>query len=339
MSRHPFLRSLLTMAAILCASIVGLPQAKNSKPEKITPEHRVMLIRQLEAEHAFTKIAFPQGKKGVTVKDGKLVPGAMEIANAAAREGVAANVGDRVLITDLRFEGNKIILEFNGGPRKGTKWYQRISVGAGAGDVPIAPSNPNATTSQGSEVVLVFHDYIPDLTPDQVKQLLAPVFDFTSMTVAEAYAKSLPPKVAEAIKNHHVLVGMDKDMVQYALGRPPKRYRDKDDKGRDYEEWIYGTPPEEVQFVRFIGPTVTMLTVMQVDGQKIVKTEPEIELAAKQTQEKPPDADAPKKPTKRPSLLGPGETVGDQKPPADQTNTGGSTPDTTSPPHFASHGK
>ena len=36
------------------------------------------------------------------------------------------------------------------------------------------------------------------------------------------------------IKNHKVQVGMDKDMVQYALGRPPKRYRDKDEKGREY---------------------------------------------------------------------------------------------------------
>jgi hypothetical protein len=184
-------------------------------------------------------------------------------------------------------------------------------------------------------ITLVFHDYIPDLTADEVKQLLAPALDFTSMTVAEAYAKALPPKVQEAIKNHQVLVGMDKDMVQYSLGRPPKRYRDKDDKGRDYEEWIYGTPPEEVQFVRFIGPTVAMLTVMRVDGEKIVRTEPEVELAAKETEAKPEEA-SPAKRTKKPSLLAPGEENPDQKTPPPSGTGGGSTPDTTPAPHYAS---
>ena len=304
-----------------------------------------MLIRGLQAEHAFTKIAFPQGKKGIILKDGKITPGQMELANLVAREGIAANVGDRVLITDLRFEGNKLVLEFNGGPRKGMKWYQHISISGGGGDVPVAPGDPRALVSQGSVVTLVFHDYIPDMTPEQAKQILAPVFDFTAMTVAEAYAHALPPKVQEAIKNHQVLVGMDKEMVQYALGRPPKRYRDKDEKGRDYEEWIYGTPPEEVQFVRFIGPTVAMLTVMKINGEKIVRTEPEIELAAKQSEAKSDEtASAQKKTSKRPSLLAPGEENPDTRVPAtgnNSPNSGnpGSTPDTTQPPHFASQSK
>lgn len=305
-----------------------------------------MLIRGLQAEHAFTKVAFPQGKKGITLKDGKISPGQMELANLVAKEGVAANVGDRVLITDLRFEGNKLVLEFNGGPRKGLKWYQHISISGTGADVPVAPADPRTLVSQGSLVTLVFHDYIPDMTPEQAKQILAPVFDFTAGTVAEAYAHALPPKVQEAIKDHRVLVGMDKEMVQYALGRPPKRYRDKDDKGRDYEEWIYGTPPEEVQFVRFIGPTVAMLTVMKVDGEKIVRTEPEVELASKQSETKSEEtASAEKKKTsKRPSLLAPGEENPDARVPTGGTNTQsgggpGSTPDTTPPPHFASQSR
>jgi hypothetical protein len=322
---------------VLCASIFAASQSDSSQPAKITEEHRVLLIRGLQAEHAFAKIALPQGKKGVTIKDGKLSPGEMELGQLIAHEGPAANAGERVLITDMRFEGNKIIFEFNGGPRKSGKWYQHISIGAGGGDMPIAPTNPNAAVSKGSVVTLAFHDYIPDLTAEQAKQLLAPVLDFTAMTVAEAYAKSLPPKVQEAIKSHHVLVGMDKDMVQYTLGRPPKRYRDKDEKGHDYEEWIYGTPPEEVQFVRFIGPTVAMLTVMKVNGEKIVKTEPEIELAAKETEAKPEEAAAPKKTMKRPTLLAPGEH--DPNAPNGGSSGGAATPDATTPPHFASEAR
>lgn len=332
MNRQLLLRIVLTTAGVLCASTFVAPQTDSSKTTKITPEHRVLLIRGLQAEHAFAKIAFPQGKKGVTIKDNKISPSEMELGQRLAKEGPAANVGDRVLITDLRFEGNKLVFEINGGPRKGGKWYQHISIGGMGGETPIAPSNPNDAISKGSVVTLEFHDHIPDLTPDQVKQMLAPVLDFTAMTVAEAYAKALPPKVQEAIKNHQVLVGMDRDMVQYALGRPPKRYRDKDEKGEDYEEWIYGTPPEEVQFVRFIGPTVTKLTVMKVTGEKVVKTEPEVQLAAKQTEAKPEDA-APKKATKRPTLLGPGEQDASGK-------TGGTpAPDTSSTPHFSSPGR
>jgi hypothetical protein len=337
MNRPSFLRIAFTMVGALCASVAAAPQAPSSKPQRITEEHRVTLIRELQAEHAFTKIAFPQGKKGVTIKDGKMSPGEMEVSRLVMKEGAAANVGDRVLITNLIFDGDKLILEINGGPRKGVKWYQRISVSGGGADVPIARSDGRAQTSQGSVVTLVFHDYIPDVSPDDVRQLLSSVLDFTAMTVAEAYAKALPPKVQEAIKNHKVLVGMDRDMVQYSLGRPPKRYRDKDDKGRDYEEWIYGVPPEEVQFVRFIGPTVAQLTVMQVSGEKVVKTEPEVELAAKQNQPKPEDEAGPvKKKTKRPTLLAPGETGPDGKTVPDPKAPDSSSPDATSSPHFAS---
>jgi len=147
------------------------------------------------------------------------------------------------------------------------------------------------------------------MTGNQVRDLLAPIFDFKALTEAEAYEKTLPPKIQNAIKNHQVLVGMDRDMVIFAKGRPPKKIRDKDDMGADYEEWIYGNPPEEVQFVRFQGNLVARLEIMTVDGQKIVRTEKEVDLtshetevATKKPQEKPPNA---------PTLRRPGEPVED----------------------------
>lgn len=341
MNRPSLLRTVFTMAGVLCASVFVLSQTDSSKPPKITEEHRVNLIRGLQAEHAFAKVALPQGKKGITLKDGKISPGQVELGRLVMKEGPSSNVGDRVLITNMIMEGDKIVFELNGGPRKGLKWYQHISISGGGADIPVAPTDGRTLTSTGSVVTLVFHDYIPDVSPDDVKQMLSSVLDFTAMTVAEAYAKALPPKVQEAIKNHKVLVGMDKDMVQYSLGRPPKRYRDKDEKGREYEEWIYGTPPEEVQFVRFIGPTVAMLTVMQVSGEKVVKTEREVELAAKETETKPEEETAaPVKKIKRPTLIAPGEVGPDGKPaPGGSTPDSTSTPDATPAPHFASDAK
>jgi len=98
---------------------------------------------------------------------------------------------------------------------------------------------------------------------------------------------------------------MDRDMVIYAKGRPPRKIRDKDDKGQDYEEWIYGNPPEEVDFVRFQGAVVSRLEIMTVDGEKIVRTEKEVDLKAADTEV------AEKKPTERPAnaptLRRPGE--------------------------------
>ena len=108
-----------------------------------------------------------------------------------------------------------------------------------------------------------------------------------------------------AIRDHQILVGMDKEMVIYAKGRPQQRIRDKDDQGQDYEEWIYGKPPEEVEFVRFKGNEVARLEVMTVDGKKTIHTEREVDLPAPETEvaEKKP---APK-PQAAPTLRRPGE--------------------------------
>ncbi len=102
-------------------------------------------------------------------------------------------------------------------------------------------------------------------------------------------------------------------MVIYAKGRPPKKIRDKDDAGVDYEEWIYGDPPEQVEFVRFNGPFVARLEIMTVDGQKIVRTKKEVELASQET-EVAQKKDAPK-PAAAPTLRRPGEVDDSQQGP------------------------
>jgi len=137
--------------------------------------------------------------------------------------------------------------------------------------------------------------------------MLDPVFDFKALTGTEAFQKTLPPKLQAAIRDHEVLVGMDKDMVMYAKGRPQQRIRDKDSEGQEYEEWIYGKPPEKVEFVRFKGNEVARLEIMTVDGKKTVRTEREVDLPAPDTEvaEKKP---APK-PQAAPTLRRPGEEL------------------------------
>jgi hypothetical protein len=70
-------------------------------------------------------------------------------------------------------------------------------------------------------------------------------------------------------------------MVTYAKGRPPQKHREKEGDS-DYEEWIYGTPPQDVEFIRFVGDEVTRIEVMKVDGTKQVRTDREIVLPKEQ---------------------------------------------------------
>ena len=280
---------------------------------KISSQTRLLLMRSLQSERVFSRVLFPQGKEGLTLKNGKVSPSEQSIAQKIAENGAAARPGDRCVISNVEIREKEVILEINGGPKKGPKWYQRIQVvgNTGASNVPGTPA-PQSLDAHGSVVKLEFDKYVPEMTGDQLRAMLDPIFDFKALTQAEAYEKTLPPKIQEAIKNHQVLVGMDKDMVMYAKGRPQQRIRDKDEQGRDYEEWIYGTPPEEVDFVRFKGNEVARLEIMTVDGQKIVRTEKEVDLKSEQSElaEKKP---APK-PADAPSLMRPGE-----KPEIEQT--------------------
>jgi hypothetical protein len=166
-------------------------------------------------------------------------------------------------------------------------------------------------------VELEFKKFVPEMTGDQVRQLLYPLFDFNAKSAAEAYLDTVPPKVKDAIKNHEVLVGMNHEMVNFAKGRPDKRMRENDDQGKPFEEWMYGQPPEEVQFVRFVGDEVVRLEIMKVDGEKVVRTDREVELKPKVAREEPKPA---AQPANAPTLRRPGEVPlidPSKNPPAD----------------------
>ncbi len=311
--RHPlFVNAALLLAVVVCAC-AAKPSfgqaAKTPDPnqtEKMSGQTRLLVIRSLQSERVFARVMLPQGDKGIKIKNGVMSPSEAAIAQQIAEFGPAARPGDRCVITDVQIKDNRIAVEINGGSKKHQKWYQHIQVisNAGATTVPGGPS-PQSLDAHGTTITLEFDKYVPELTGDQVREMLSPVIDFKALTTAEAYEKTLPPKIQEAIKNHQVLVGMDKEMVVYAKGRPPRKIRDKDEQGEDYEEWIYGTPPQEVEFVRFKGTEVARLEIMSVDGQKIVRTTREVDLPSKEAElaeQKPVP-----KPQNAPTLRRPGE--------------------------------
>lgn len=326
---------MLVVAGVCAQPLGGAPAGKDTavktaaapadfsgRPSLNDNERRV-LLREFIADTLFVHTTFPAGNVGITISpDGKLSPGADEVQALASQFGPAAKPGDRVRITDVKFLRSGVIFEINGGPARKKKWYERLEVSGGGGGIRPAdrtndpdPLNVNA---RGSFVLVQFKDHVPSITADEMRQRLQLVFDFRAASVSEAYMKSLPPKLAEAVKNHRALVGMDREMVTYAMGRPPRRHREAEGES-DYEEWIYGQPPEDVQFVRFVGDVVTRIVTMKVDGERIVRTEDELadiraELAAQKDEQKKAEEDAAPPRRSAPSLVRPGEVPVSQDP-------------------------
>src|ERR1700751_1074610 len=290
--------------------VLTLPALAGDSPQapKLSKQTRLELEHLFNAELVYVRTPFPMGKDGLRLKNGVVTPNGAELEQKLTMWGPACKPGDAARISDVVFKENFIHIEINGGPVKKQKWYQRISVsGANAGG-PVAPSDSSAN-ARGSFVDLYFDNYVPEMTGQDLKQLLRPVLDFEAKSREEAYLDTVPPKVKDAIQNHQVLVGMNHEMVMYSKGRPPKKVREHDGEV-EYEEWIYGEPPQDVEFVRFIGGEVGRLETMKVDGQKIVKTEKEIELE--------PAPKAPKKddvrPGTAPTLRRPGENPENKDP-------------------------
>ena len=261
---------------LILMALASAGDQKSSPPPRISTQTRMDLIRAFNAELVYIRSPFPMGKKGLALKDGKLSPGGDELQQMIATWGPAVKPGDQARISEILIKDDRIHFEINGGPVKKQKWYQHISVGGNGGVPSIAPSDPNANP-HGSYVDLVFDHYVPNLSPQQLKDLLRPVFDFNAKSAVEAYLETVPPKVKEAIKNHHVLVGMNREMVIYAKGRPPKKVRERDGE-TEYEDWIYGEPPQDVDFVRLVGDEVLRVETIRVNGEKVLRTEKEVSL-------------------------------------------------------------
>jgi hypothetical protein len=231
---------------------VPLPQGK------LTERGRRELIRNLESEQGFAHRALPVSA-GITLQaNGQLTPAPAEYRKLIYTKGQSAAPGDRVIVTALEFKGDRIILDFNGGPYAKHRFLRHIQIN----DAPVTPDTGEVAT--GSRITLVFEGGIPEISSPEIKALLEPLIDFGVKTSEQAYADTLPPALKDAIAAHEVLVGMNHRMVLAALGAPENKMREQqsgDPSGARYEEWIYGHVPQTIRFVRFVGDRVTMVEV------------------------------------------------------------------------------
>jgi len=280
----------------------------------MSKQTRYEIIRDFETQLVYSRAMFPMGTKGLTLRNGVTTPSGQDLQSLLALWGPSIRPGDPAHISYVRIHDDHIHFDLNGGPVHRKKWYQHIEV-SGTGGTPVPLSRDESVDNpHGSYLDLYFDKYVPEMSAAQLRAMLFPALDFNAKSKEEAYLDTVPPIVKEAIKAHHILVGMNSEMVVYAKGKAPKKVREKDGE-TEYEEWIYGEPPQDVDFVRFVGDEVVRVETMKVGGQKIVRTEKEVILAK-------PDKDTEAKgdqdrPANAPTLRRPGEAAEDVPKPAD----------------------
>jgi hypothetical protein len=232
---------------------VPLPTAK------LTERGRRELIRNLEAEQGFAHRALPMGAGLVLQANGQVKPSPAEYKKMIYEKGQSAAPGDRVVITSMEIKGDRIVLDFNGGPYAKHRFLRHIQFN----DAPVS-SGDLGDIATGSRITLLFEGGIPEVSGPEIKALLEPLIDFGVKSSEQAYADTLPPALKEAIAAHEVLVGMNHRMVLAALGAPENKMREQqssDPNGGRYEEWIYGHVPQTIRFVRFVGDRVTLVEI------------------------------------------------------------------------------
>src|ERR1700678_365637 len=296
-----------------------------SNAPRIGKQSRYEIIREFETHLVYARTSFPVGTKGLQLKDGVITPNGAELRQSLNLWGPSVRPGDPAHISLVQIKSDHIRFEINGGPTRHKKWYQRIEVSGNYGTpVTGGPDEPQANP-HGSCLDVYFGNYVPEMTTEQLRALLFPVLDFNARNKEQAYLDTVPPKVKEAIVAHHVLVGMNQEMVLHAKGKAPKKVRERDGE-TEYEEWIYGEAPADVDFVRFVGDEVVRVETMKVDGEKIVRTEKEV-ILDQPDKNKQAKTEPEVRPATAPSLRRPGEDSQDVPRPAN-----GATPPPAMPP-------
>lgn len=241
------------------------PATPAAKPNSTLQETtKLQLIRYVSGEFAKARKPLPGGKDGFTLFVDKPV-NEETLNHAVMLHGAAVNSGDNVQITKLEFHEHTIIVDVNGGGRPKKNWRDHIQLGLG-GTMPTTSSSttgqdqgpPGFQQGMGGTIYLQFPKNVPDISPDELKSILAPFLDFSKERSASVHwIDTLPPEMKKAITERHPIVGMDRDEVVAAIGKPDRKVRERDAQGNDTEDWIYGHPPDKTVFVHFTGERVT----------------------------------------------------------------------------------
>jgi hypothetical protein len=242
-----------------------VPAQAGTKKPTLQETSKLDLIRYVSGEFAKAAKSLPAGKDGFLLYVDKPLNQEL-LTRAVATRGAAVHAGDQVQITKLEFRDHTIVVDVNGGGRGKKHFLDHLQISAGG--VPTMRSTsetqekgpPGLQPGAGSTLFLEFGKTIPDLSPQELKQLLSPFLDFAKQRSASVqWFDTLPTDVKKAIQERIAKVGMDREMVVAAIGKPGHKVRERDNEGNEIEDWIYGTPPDRTVFVRFTGNKVTSI--------------------------------------------------------------------------------
>jgi hypothetical protein len=249
-------------AAIRAGLRIGLCAATlltlhTARATDLTEQERVEILRGLDSEFATVADYLPRSKKPLDFN----INGSYDRdlwAQIGKQNGPAARVGDQIQVTRVTIEKDRLILEINNGIRGGGHWYDHVQGGMGGVNQPIytgsGPSNSNAAS--GTYIQLLFHGPVTAMKATEIKEILRPILKFDQRSASEIYSQQLKPEVQKAISDKKARVGMTRDEVFLALGRPERKLRETKD-GVDTEDWIFGRPPGKMVFVTFEGSKVS----------------------------------------------------------------------------------
>jgi hypothetical protein len=241
------------------------------KGSTLTEPSKLALIRYVSGEFVKMRKALPGGKEGFVIYVDKPL-NLTYLDRIISSHGAAVNTGDNAQITNMEFREHTIVVDINGGGRPKKSWRDRIQIGMdGGGNAPQPPISSTQTGGQeqgppgfqpgmGGTLYVEFPGHVPDLTPEQLKDILGPFLDFAKERSASVHwIDTLPPATKQAITERHAIIGMDRDEVVAAMGKPDRKVRERDTNGNDTEDWIYGHPPDKTVFVRFTSERVTAI--------------------------------------------------------------------------------
>ncbi len=243
--------------------------AKTASPPRTGPlseTSKLELIRYVSGEFAKAIKSLPAGKEGFLLIVGKpLNPEILD--RAVVTHGAAVNSGDSVQITKLEFRDHQIVVDLNGGGRGRKHWRDHIQIGFGGPNFPNGqttttqdPGPPGMQPGMGSTLLLDFGKNVPDMSSEDLKKILSPFLNFEKERSASIqWFDTLPPEMKKAIQERTPVVGMDREEVIAAIGKPEHKVRERDADGNEIEDWIYGQPPSKTIFVRFTGERVTSI--------------------------------------------------------------------------------
>jgi len=211
------------------------------------------------AEFATMKVPLGRSKKPLEFfVEGTFKPEYWE--NAYKTMGPAARAGDQIKITKVTFQGDRLLLDINGGITSGRHWYDNISGGMGGTTTSQIPmDNPNVSSGSptyGTYIAVIFRKPMEGLTSADVKKILAPIMDFDQRSATQLFSETMTPEMKQAVAEKRAAVGMTRDQVKMALGAPDTRYRETTKEGLETEDWIFGKPPGKITFVTFAGSKV-----------------------------------------------------------------------------------